>query len=185
MLTNPLYESRVYLGCDALYWISDGDCHHASFDQLPTELHAKHVIISEHWIRRDVLPADTQRPRLGAVGCDHFAFCEQGEQFYMCATLSPRAIELVSSLFSFEQVTSINPESDWICRQQGNGVFAWSVATAVTACLVSDKQVVRVGYWLSQTSEAQVDSWAHRIDSDRPHIKSLNAEQILMGFEPC
>ena len=57
MQADPSCQSRVYLSCDSLYWINDGDCHRYPLDHLPTDVTVQHVIVSEFWIRREVMHA--------------------------------------------------------------------------------------------------------------------------------
>jgi len=35
MQADPSCQSQVYLSCDSLYWINDGDCHRYPLDHLP------------------------------------------------------------------------------------------------------------------------------------------------------
>ena len=58
MHTNPSQVQQVYMGCDALYWITDGDCQKQSFEAFQQKLQPRHMIVSEFWIQRDMIPLD-------------------------------------------------------------------------------------------------------------------------------
>ena len=46
------------MGCDALYWITDGDCQKQSFAAFEQTLQPRQMIVSEFWIQRDMNPMD-------------------------------------------------------------------------------------------------------------------------------
>ena len=62
MQINP-QSLRVYLSSDSLYWISDGDCKRCRLDEHPDCTEPRHIIVSEYWIRREILPAQKDRHR--------------------------------------------------------------------------------------------------------------------------
>ena len=93
MHTNPSQVQQVYMGCDALYWITDGDCQKQSFAAFEQTLQPRHMIVSEFWIQRDMIPMDFVTMDAGGVGFDSFECVEQGERFQMRAALRSRALQ--------------------------------------------------------------------------------------------
>jgi len=185
MQIDPSSQARVYLSCDSLYWINDGDCHRYPLDHLPTGVTVQHVIVSEFWIRREVMHAQPDRHRLCRPGFDYFDFVEQDEKFQMCASVRTRAFDLLSTIVDYDALESVTPESDWVCQQKGEGVFAWYCESTTTACLVSDGDVTRVGFWLTSQSDDQLSAWIGRIGSVRPIVRLITPKDLLLGQALC
>ncbi len=185
MQTDPSCQSRVYLSSDSLYWINDGDCHRYQFDRFPNDIKPQHVIVSEFWIRREVLSAQRDRHRLCRPGFDYFDFVENEEALQMCASLRAQAFDVLSTVFDYDSLESVTPESDWVCQHQIDGVFAWHCESERTGCLVSNTKVTRVGFWLSSQSDSQLSAWISRIGSVQPVVWSISPKDLLLGQFPC
>jgi len=77
----------VYMGCDALYWITDGYCQKQSFAVFEQKLQPRHTIVSEFWIQQNIIPWDFVTMDARGVGFDSFECSEKGERFQMRAAL--------------------------------------------------------------------------------------------------
>ena len=185
MHTNPSQVQQVYMGCDALYWITDGDCQKQSFAAFEQTLQPRHMIVSEFWIQRDMIPMDFVTMDAGGVGFDSFECVEQGERFQMRAALRSRALQYIPDCVQFPQLDALTPETDWVCSQQLEGVFAWHSHSQVTACLVVARTVRRVGHWPLKQHEEQVHAWAARLDCSVPELQCVPIQQIVNGSLPC
>jgi hypothetical protein len=55
----------------------------------------------------------------------------------------------------------------------------------VTACLVVDRTVRRVGHWPLKQHDEQVHAWARRLDCSVPELQCVPIQQIVNGSLPC
>lgn len=184
MQINP-QSQRVYLSSDSLYWISDGDCKRCRLDEHPDCTEPRHIIVSEYWMRREILPAQKDRHRSCRPGFDFFDFVEDDCHVQMCASLRSQGFELLTNLFNYDNLQSVTPESDWICHERLDGMFAWHCESKTTACVVANSQVVRVGLWSTSESHCQLAAWAKRIGTALPKVQSISPEALLSGQFEC
>ena len=124
MHTNPVQDIQVYMGCAALYWITDGDCQKQSFIGFEQKLQPRHMIVFEFCIQLDIIPRDFVTMDAGHVGFDSFECVEQDERVQMRSALRSRALRGISDCVRLSQLDALTPEASWVYPRQIDGVFA-------------------------------------------------------------
>ena len=141
--------------------------------------------MSEYWIRREILPAQKDRHRSCRPGFDFFDFVEDDRHVQMYASLRSQGFELLTNLFNYDYLKSVTPESDWICHEQLDGMFARHCESKTTACVVTNSQVICDVLWSTFESHCQPAAWAKRIGTALPSVHSISPEALLSGQFVC
>lgn len=87
--------------------------------------------------------------------------------------------------FNYDNLESVASGLDWIFHDQLDGIFAWHCGARMTAYVVANSQVIRVGVWSSSESHCQLAAWANRIGTTLPSVQSVSSEALLSGQYVC
>lgn len=81
-------------------------------------------MVSKYWIRREIQLAQKALNRLCRPGSDFFNFVKYDRYVEMCASPRSQGFEFLTNLINYDNLESVTPESDWICHEQLDEMFA-------------------------------------------------------------